>query len=120
MDFICTTAIRAGTFYITVGCIRLDAAVASEFKAKVESAWKTGVTRVEIDLGAVEFVDSSGVGALLSVFRKLPTDRGLTRLTHVRPGVWAVLELLRLRALFEPPACAFSLAGCPFPQPMNP
>ena len=96
------TTFNNGTLCITVGSPRLDAALAEEFKAGVEAAWAVGVARVEINLGAVEFMDSSGVGVLINVVRRLPPRRGLTRLTHVRPGVWALLELLHLRPLFDP------------------
>jgi anti-sigma B factor antagonist len=98
LNFIAT--INDGTLLITVGSMRLDAAVAGEFKARVESVWAAGVNRVEVDLGAVEFIDSSGVGALISLFRKSLGVPGGLRLTQVRPGVWAVLELLHLETLF--------------------
>lgn len=101
MNAVIDTASQGGKLTVTVKVTRLDAALARDFKAGVEAAWVDGVREVEIDLGTVDFVDSSGVGALLSVFRKLPAGSGATRLRQVKPGVLAVLELLRLHRVFE-------------------
>lgn len=101
MSLVLKTSVSGAKLSVTVLVSRLDAAIAREFKAGVEAAWVPGLTEVEIDLGAVEFVDSSGIGALLSVYRKLPAGAGVTRLKQVKPGVLAVLELLRLHRVFE-------------------
>ena len=101
MSLVLNTSVANGKLRVTVLVTRLDAAIARDFKADVYAAWASSITAVEIDLAAVEFVDSSGIGALLSVYRKLPAGAGATRLVNVRPGVLAVLELLRLHRVFE-------------------
>jgi anti-sigma B factor antagonist len=101
MSLVLNTSVVNGKLRVTVLVTRLDAAIARDFKAGVEAAWTGAVTAVEIDLAAVEFVDSSGIGALLSVYRRLPAGAGATRLVNVKPGVLAVLELLRLHRVFE-------------------
>jgi anti-sigma B factor antagonist len=101
MSLVLKTSVNDGKLSVTVQVSRLDAAIARDFKAGVDAAWNASVNQVEINLAAVDFVDSSGVGALLSVYRKLPQGTGVTRLTHVKPGVQAVLELLRLHRVFE-------------------
>lgn len=85
-----------GTLRVCVGGPRFDAAVTREFKSALDAAWKPELARLEIDLGAVEFVDSSGVGALLSAYRKLGARPGAVRLGGVRPNVRSMLEMLRL------------------------
>lgn len=96
------TSNRTGeTLRITVVGTHLNAARAPAFKAGVAATPWEGVTSVEIDLSTVEFLDSSGVGALLCVARKKPTMPRLTRLIHARPDVLAVLELMRLDQVFE-------------------
>lgn len=101
MSLVLNTLVTNGKLRVTVLVSRLDAAIARDFKAGVDAAWTNGITAVEIDLASVEFVDSSGIGALLSVYRKLPAGAGATRLVNVNPGVLAVLELLRLHRVFE-------------------
>lgn len=78
----------------------LDAAAAKQVKARLLSVPLDGVTRVVIDLGPVEFIDSSGIGALLSLCRRLPAG-AVVQLTRVQAEVRAVLELLRLHRVFE-------------------
>lgn len=101
MNAVIDTASQGEKLTVTVKVSRLDAALARDFKAGVEAGWVDGLKVVEIDLGAVDFVDSSGVGALLSVYRRLPNGSGVTRLRQVKPPVMAVLELLRLHRVFE-------------------
>ena len=113
------TTVNDGTLRITVSSTRLDAAIAGEFKAGVELAWAAGVDQVEINLGAVEFIDSSGVGALISIFRKSRGVRGGIRLTQVRPGVRAVLELLHLCTLFESVSEAAPNPGAAVTEPLG-
>jgi len=101
MSLVLKTSVQDGKLSVTVQVSRLDAAIARDFKAGVDAAWTSSITQVEINMATVDFVDSSGVGALLSVYRKLPAGTGVTRLVNVKPGVLAVLELLRLHRVFE-------------------
>jgi anti-anti-sigma factor len=101
MSLVISSSSEGPVLTLVVQVSRLDAAAARDFKSGVEASWRTGITQVVLDLSAVEFVDSSGVGALLNVYRRLPQGTGSARLRGVRPGVQAVLELLRLHRLFE-------------------
>jgi anti-sigma B factor antagonist len=92
----------AGTqLKITIRVRRLDAASARDFKLECEAAWQAATDVVEIDLGQVDFVDSSGIGALLSVYKRLPPQSGGVKLVRVKPAVQSVIELLRLHRIFE-------------------
>lgn len=86
---------------ISVKARRLDAASARDFKLEIESAWPAGIDRVEIELGQVDFIDSSGIGALLSVYKRLTAPAAGVRLSRVKPAVQSVIELLRLHRIFE-------------------
>jgi anti-sigma B factor antagonist len=88
------------TLCLTVHGPRLDAASAREFKKVCDECWEAGIERLTIDLREVEFLDSSGVGALLSVYKKLPPDKPSVKLLHVQPAVQTVIELLRLHRIF--------------------
>lgn len=90
-----------GTLHLTVKVGRLDAAAAREFKTECAAAWRSGVERLIIDLAAVDFLDSSGIGALLSVHKRLPAEKPGVKLVNVRPPVQSVIELLRLHRIFE-------------------
>ncbi len=90
-----------GTLQLVVKVKRLDASVARDFKEELQAAWTDKVRAVSIDLANVEFVDSSGIGAMLGVFRRLGTQNASVQLLNVRAAVQAVIELLRLNRVFE-------------------
>lgn len=77
----------------------LETGSAAEVKRAVLEALK-GPEDAVLDLSAVEFMDSAGIGVLVSLF-KAQRQRG-QRLVFagVRVGVAAVLELLKLDRIF--------------------
>lgn len=90
-----------GTLRAEVGISRLDAASSRDFKRQVDALWTDDVTAVEFDFSQVDFIDSSGVGALLAVYKRLPQDVASVRLKRVKAPVQSVIELLRLHRIFE-------------------
>ena len=80
---------------------RLDILTASGFKKECEEAWQPGIGSVRVNLHDVHFIDSSGVGALLSLYKRLPAPNPSVKLQCVQPSVQAVIELLRLHRIFE-------------------
>ncbi|MDQ8203435.1 STAS domain-containing protein [Pelagicoccus sp. SDUM812003] len=90
-----------GTLRAEVGVSRLDASSARDFKKQIDALWSDAVTGVEFDFSRVDFLDSSGVGALLGVYKKLPSGSASVRLLNVKAPVQSVIELLRLHRIFE-------------------
>lgn len=95
------TKLSGETLHVVVSIPRLDASSAALLKQHLIQVLEPGVKRAEIDLGAVQFIDSSGIGVLLSIYRKLPEDGSGILLRGVSPGVMAVIELLRLHRVFK-------------------
>jgi anti-sigma B factor antagonist len=87
------------TLHLVVKTTRFDAITARDFKTQCQQLWQPGIESVAIDLGSVEFLDSSGVGALLSVYKHLPRETARVTLLHVTPPVQSVVELLRLHRI---------------------
>jgi anti-sigma B factor antagonist len=80
---------------------RFDAAVTPEFKKAFEAAWRAETDRIVLDFSGVDFIDSSGVGALLALQKKYSeSDHPLT-LVNAGKNVVEVMELLRLHRLFN-------------------
>lgn len=79
---------------------RLDAAAAARVKDVCQALPGEGVDRVAIDLEPIRFIDSSGVGLILGIYRRLPDENVEARLVNVAPAVRSVLELLRLHRVF--------------------
>jgi len=86
---------------IAINKAKFDASSVGEFKQQLESSWTPTITSVDIDFGKVEFIDSSGIGALLSVQKRLSTSSQPIRLLNAKPNVVSVIELLRLHRVFS-------------------
>ena len=86
---------------LRVNVPRLDILTASGFKQQCEDLWQPGIALISVNLLAVQFIDSSGVGALLSLYKRLPAPNPSVKLHCVQPAVQAVIELLRLHRVFE-------------------
>lgn len=78
----------------------LDASNAADFKQAALAAAKQSPDMV-IDLGGIEFVDSSGLGALLSVLREVNSQGGKLAVCRVSRPVRTLFELVRMHRIFE-------------------
>ena len=78
----------------------LDASNVREFRDAVQGLIE-GRTRVVLDLSDVKFVDSSGLGALISCLRQTNARKGDFRLCAMTKTVRALFELMRLHRVFN-------------------
>lgn len=78
----------------------LDASNVREFKESAQSLMHER-TRVVLDMSAVKFVDSSGLGALISCLRQLNGRRGDFKLCGMSKSVRALFELMRMHRVFN-------------------
>jgi anti-sigma B factor antagonist len=79
---------------------RLDAAAAPAFKSALETNVTGQPTRVAVDLSAVEFLDSTGLGTLVSLL-KMMGERGILALAGPRPAVRRLLQVTQLDRVFR-------------------
>jgi anti-anti-sigma factor len=89
------------TLKMIVKLARLDASTVRDFRRESQEIWHSKINDVSADLSRVSFLDSSGVGALLSLYKRLPRPYPDFRLQGVQPAVRAVIELLRLHRVFD-------------------
>ena len=80
---------------IRVDETRLDAAIATAFKDRVRNLTAHAGARVTLDLSPVEFMDSSGLGAVIAIYKSMPTGRQL-ELTGLSANVERVFRLTRM------------------------
>lgn len=78
----------------------LDAANAKEFKEHMAPLVEEH-TRMIIDLSHLRFVDSSGLGAILSCLRRLNDKGGDLKLCGMTKQVRVLFELVRMHRIFE-------------------
>jgi anti-sigma B factor antagonist len=85
---------------VTVEASRIDAAVAIEFKDKMRDVTASGADRVILDVSTVDFVDSSGLGAIVAAMKQIGPGRKLD-LCGLTPNVEAVFRLTRMDTVFN-------------------
>jgi len=83
------------------GIKELSAANANDFREQVRAAMKESVKNIEIDLSHAMFLDSCGLGALISVHKTACSRNGMVRLINPAPPVRQILELTRMHRIFE-------------------
>ena len=82
----------------------LDSTKAEEVRAQVESALANGTTTLLMDLKDTTFVDSSGLGILVSMLKKVRANGGEMHVCSINPQVKMLFELTsmdRVFAIFE-------------------
>lgn len=84
---------------LSVAAERIDAAAAIRFKEAMRAAIPEGPRRIVLDLGEVEFIDSSGLGAIVSVMKQLEDGQRLD-LAAMQPNVDRVFRLTRMDTVF--------------------
>ncbi len=85
---------------VTVDGTRIDASVAIQFKDQMKEIAETGQERVILDLSNVEFIDSSGLGAVVATMKLMGKDRKLD-LAGLTPMVEKVFKLTRMDSVFN-------------------
>jgi anti-anti-sigma factor len=79
----------------------MNASSVHTFREKVRANLLVDHTQLDVDMSATTFLDSSGLGALLS-FHKLMTARGgKMRVINPCPAVVQIIELTRVHRIIE-------------------
>ncbi len=84
---------------ITVGESRIDAAIAISFKDKMRELTDGGPERVIVDMAQVDFIDSSGLGAVVASMKQVSADTKL-ELACLSTTVAKVFRLTRMDTVF--------------------
>ena len=79
---------------------RIDAAIATRFKDRLREIVLRGRKPVRLDMRRVDFMDSSGLGAMIAVRKALPESLPLV-LEGLTPNVERVFRLTRMDSVFE-------------------
>jgi anti-sigma B factor antagonist len=88
-----------GILVIQVTERRLDAARAPRFKSEIGQRIESGHTRIVLDLSLVQFMDSSGLGALVSCLKKIG-PRGSLAVAGATGAVAKLFTLTRMDKVF--------------------
>lgn len=87
---------------LSIGGVKeLSAANATAFRDHVRAAMAGSLRNIEIDLSEASFLDSCGLGALISLHKTACSRHGLVRLRNPASPVQQILELTRMHRIFE-------------------
>ena len=95
-----STSVHDGNLVITVEENRIDAAVAMVFKDMMKDLTSRTQGRVIVDLTAVNFVDSSGLGAVVGSMKQLGRGRRMD-LVGLSATVDKVFRMTRMDSVFR-------------------
>ena len=80
---------------------RVDAYSSPHFKEYLKDLIDKRHTRVIIAMEQVEFLDSSGLGALVACLRKAKEKKGDIKISGLTPEVRSIFDMTRVSRLFE-------------------
>jgi anti-sigma B factor antagonist len=89
-----------GVALVTLQTDHLDANNSKQFGAELEPVLEE-TQLVVLDVESLDFVDSSGLGALLSALKQAATGGGDIRLCRVKPSVQALFDVVRLDQVLD-------------------
>jgi anti-sigma B factor antagonist len=86
---------------LTIQDERIDAHNSGELKEFLLQMIEGGEKQIIVQLGHVRFIDSSGLGALLSGNKHIVAKSGKLALANVQKQVLSMFELTRLNRVFD-------------------
>lgn len=78
----------------------LDALTVRDLRPVIDAIVADRPQRVMVDLEKLELIDSSGVGAIVSLFKRVKANGGNVVVTGAREQPLAVFKLLKLDGVF--------------------
>lgn len=97
-----TIGAKDGTTFITIEG-NLDAVSVSDVRGELDRLVAARPQSVEVDLSQLRLIDSSGVGALVSLYKRVRANGGKVVLKGVRDQPLAIFQLLQLDRLMLRP-----------------
>ena len=100
MDLSLETREVEGTTVVTVGG-EIDVYTAPKLRDKITELVGAGAYRIVIDLEAVEFLDSTGLGVLVGGLKKVRAHDGSLRLVCTQDRLLKIFRITGLAKVFD-------------------
>jgi len=97
---ITSTTIQGDIVVIACQIENLDASNVKSFKEAIHPLIKDQ-NKIILNLSEIKFIDSSGLGALISVLREVNGRAGNLKLCSLTRAVRALFELMRMNRIFS-------------------
>lgn len=101
---------QQGTVAIIHCAGSLDAGNVAQFKRATLDLCEQGITRFVLNGHKLQFIDSMGLGALISLLRRVRQQEGEVKVAQLTPDVRSIFEITRLHRLFD--ICDTPLLAC--------
>lgn len=79
----------------------LDSLTVPEIRPEIEKIVATSVRKVALEMSSLEVIDSSGIGAIVSLFKRVRGLGGDVKIVAVRGQPREILRLLGLERAFD-------------------
>ncbi len=80
---------------------RLDLASGASLKEKIQQEFESGNVRIHLNLTKVDFINSSGLGALVSLMKETRLKHGRLTMSNLAAYVAEIFEITQLSHIFE-------------------
>jgi len=80
---------------------RLDLASGATLKEHLKRLAEKETTQIHLNLSEVEFINSSGLGALVSIMKEIRLVKGRLTLSNLASYVQEIFEITQLSHIFE-------------------
>lgn len=80
---------------------RLDLTSASVLKDMSKQVIKSESKKMILNLDKVDFINSSGLGALVSILKDVRSSQGSMKLTNLAPYVKEIFDITQLANIFD-------------------
>lgn len=80
---------------------KIDAMITDEIKERVSKVFENANSKAIIDLKGVEYIDSSGFGCFLSVFRIAKNNYGSLKFANPEPRIMELFNILHLHLILQ-------------------
>ncbi len=94
------SANKNGVLILTLLDKRLDAKLAVDFREAMDELIKKGQHRIAFNMSNIEFIDSSGLGAIVTCL-KLMGAKGKFVLYGLKPPVVSMFKMTRMDRVFD-------------------
>lgn len=80
---------------------RLNATVAQEIKTELTSILSKKGTKMVLNLSNIKFIDSTGIGTLISALKTARENNGAFQLCAIQNDVMGLITLMKLDKIFD-------------------
>jgi anti-sigma B factor antagonist len=80
---------------------KLNAAISQKFKVEIAKLIDQPSMKIIVNFAGIDYIDSSGFGALLSVLRAAKGNNAQLKLCNISNEVMELVKLLQLQTVFD-------------------